>query len=68
MLNMTRASVPATAEKLDEVLDDEGGLNFYAEDLNALRVVIARGRAASEEECVSAEEALAELDALTFDP
>jgi hypothetical protein len=65
---MTRASVPATAEQLDEVLDDEGGLNLYADDLTALRAMIARGRAASEEECISAEEALAELDAMMFDP
>jgi hypothetical protein len=56
----------AATEQLDELLDDQGDLD--EEDLAALRAVIARGRAASEDECVSAEEALAELDAITLDP
>lgn len=66
---MVHAPRPATAEQLDEPLEDEGEeRELDEEDLAALRAVIARGRAASAEECVSAEEALAELDAITFGP
>jgi hypothetical protein len=54
----TSASLPA--EQLDEPLGDEDKLDEH--ELAVLRATIERGRAASDEECVSAEDALAELD------
>jgi hypothetical protein len=60
------ALIPATAEQLDDHFGD--GDKLDPQELAALRATIERGRAAPSEECISAEEALAELDQILFRP